>query len=363
MRPTTENGHCSPSSTLDTRRGLFNGSVVQIVIALVLMILLIPVTASAGGFFDNGDDDHVCSFTAYLAFRACGKDREDDYLITKANCLNIVNNEARHECLSDARAERYEAAEECAEVFDARKDLCGQLGEAAYDVADFWVAENFVDPLQIGNGIAPNPYFPLTPGQSVYEGGDETITVSVTTKTKAIGGVTCLVVNDVAEEEGQVIEDTDDWYAQDIYGNVWYCGEISKNYEVYDGDVPADPELVDIEGSWKGFREMAMPGVLIKANPQIGDIYRQEMALGDAEDVAEVIANTASGLLEGDFCEEDGDTIAEYIASMCNNDCLVTNEFTPLEPGVFEHKYYAPGVGLILETNPEGECVVPEGVI
>lgn len=327
---------------------------------LCALALLFVANSSA---MAGDDDDGVCSKTAYLAFKACGKDRSDDYLIARANCLNIIDDEERRECRMYARAERQEAAEECEEVYEARTALCDRIGEHPYDVTGFWTAENFVDPLQIGSSVPANPYFPLLAGVNVYEGGDETITVTVTTETKLINGVTCVTVNDIVDEDGVAIEDTDDWYAQDIHGNVWYCGEVSKNFEFYEGDVPEIAELVDLEGSWKAFRDMAQPGILMEANPQVGDIYRQEMALGDAEDIAEVIANSANELLEGDFCEEGNAEVAEFIAEICHNDCLVTNEFTPLEPGHAEHKYYAPGIGLILETNAEGECVTPEGVI
>ena len=122
-------------------------------------------------------------------------------------------------------------------------------------------------------------------------------------------------------------------------------------------------ELVDLEGSWKAFRDYAMPGILMQADPQIGDVYRQEMLLTDAEDIAEVLDNAASGMMEGDNCTQEGAIIAAFIDLMCNGDCLVTKDFTPLSPGEIEHKYYAPGVGFILETKPDGECVVPEGVI
>ena len=315
--------------------------------------------AAAGGY----DDDGICSKTAYLAFKACARESGDDFLIFKANCLNIVDDEAREECYTEARAEKTEKTEECEEVYDARSNLCDKLGESAYDVRNYWVADSFVDPLQIGGSITVNPYFPLVPGSKSYQGGDETITVTVTTQTKLINGVTCVTVNDVVEVDGQPVEDTNDWYAQDIYGNVWYCGEISKNYEYFEGDNPQNTELVDIEGSWKAFRDMAQPGIIMKANPETDDIYRQEMSLGDAEDIAEVISNTADAMLIGDNCVEDGEAIAVFIENTCNNDCLVTKEYTPLDPGHIEHKYYAPGLGFILETNPDGECVIPQGAI
>jgi hypothetical protein len=156
--------------------------------------------------------------------------------------------------------------------------------------------------------------------------------------TKLIGGVTCLTVNDIVVEDSQPLEDTDDWYAQDKDGNVWNCGEISLTYEIPDGEDEA--ELVDIEGSWKAFRDHAKPGILMFSNPQVGVVYRQEMALGDAVDVAEILSLTA-------------DEAAPEAGVDCADACLMTMDYTPVEPGVFEYKFYAPGVGFIVEVNPD----------
>jgi hypothetical protein len=281
-----------------------------------------------------------CSKTAVYALSACKHEVKDDFWTSLGNCQNIADSIQRGECKQEAKSARTEGREECKEQYDARRDLCEALGEAPY--APEFEPANFVDPLQIGAAVTPNPYFPLEQGRSwTYAGGDEVITVTVTDKTKLIGGVTCLVVNDRVEEDGDVIEDTDDWYAQDIDGNVWYCGEIARDFETTDGD--DDPELVSIDGSWKAFRNSAKPGILMKAAPQVGEVYRQEFALGDAEDAAEVLSTTSS------------DTVP---AAACANNCVVTKDFTPIEPDAFEHKYYAPGVGLILEVNPEtGERV------
>ena len=103
-----------------------------------------------------------------------------------------------------------------------------------------------------------------------------------------------LAVERVRVEDGTPVEDTDDWYAQDLDGNVWYCGEIAQNFEVFEGDDPEEAELVDIEGSWKAGRDGALPGIVMLASPQAGDVYRQEVALGEAEDAARVISTTGS---------------------------------------------------------------------
>jgi hypothetical protein len=271
-------------------------------------------------------------------------------LIAAGNCINISDADDRAECKTEARAEKKEGKELCKEQFEARREVCDLVGERRYDPE--FDPENFVDPLEIGGSVSPNPYFPIVPGtQWVYQGifeddeGEmvtETITVKVTDKTKLIEGVTCVVVNDLVEEDDVPIEDTDDWYAQDLDGNVWYCGEIAKNFETFEGDDPDDPELVDIEGSWKAGRDGAKPGILMPAAPKVGDVYRQEVLLGEAEDVAEVISITGTATVPADSCTKD---------------CLVTRDFTPIEPGVNENKFYKPGVGLILEVDMEGNRV------
>jgi hypothetical protein len=160
----------------------------------------------------------------------------------------------------------------------------------------------------------------------------------VTDETKLIDGITCVVVVDTASEDDVVVEITRDWYAQDISGNVWYCGEISRNFEVFEGDDPETPELVDIDGSWKAGRDGAEPGILLPFAPQVGAVIRQEVAYGEAEDVIRVESLTA--------------TESSPVAS-CNGDCLMTTDFTPLEPDVEENKFYVRDVGLIVELEPE----------
>jgi hypothetical protein len=278
-----------------------------------------------------------CTNTTAVAFTACLADAQDNFLVAKGTCLNLSDPANRDACVADAQSTRKDDRTLCQQQRSARRQLCQALGEDAYDPA--FTADNFVDPLGITAATA-NLYFPLVQGnQWVYKIGDtQTDTVIVTGKTKLIGDVTCLVVTDqVADNNSKVVvEDTQDWYAQDRDGNVWYCGEISLTLETFEGDNPPDPELVDIEGSWKTGREGAKPGILIEAKPKVGDVYRQEFLLGTAEDAAEVTSTT------------DSTESAPQANEKCTSDCLVTREFSPLEPDTEEFKYYKPGVGQIV---------------
>jgi hypothetical protein len=328
---------------------LFNAprlSLEMAALTAVLSLISAPAMASKG----NHDDDKkgVCTRTAEMLRTACRFDVKDDFWLSKANCLNVSDGDERRECYEEAQTARREAREECRDQFEARLELCEAVGESRYD-PDF-SPERFVDPRQIGITVAENPYFPLVEGNKwVYEStftdedGEEvteTITVVVTEKTKLIEGVSCRVVNDlvlVDEGDGPVpLEDTNDWYAQDVDGNVWYCGEEVKDFETFEGDDPVEPELVSIDGSFKAGRDRARAGVLMLAAPQVGDVYRQEAAFGDAEDFAEVTSLSGSESVP---------------AASCNGDCLVAREGNLLEPGVFADKYYAPGIGNILEVE------------
>jgi hypothetical protein len=299
-------------------------------LTLALAPVWVPASAQARG--------GACKEAAKLAAAACRVDVQDDLLIARATCLNESDSAERRACNGEARAEGKDGKEECKEQLEARRELCDLLGENRYD-PDFAPA-NFVDPADIGTAVAPNPYFPLLPGTEWrYQGGDETVTVTVSSETKLIEGVTCRVVRDVVEQGGLAIEVTDDWYAQDVDGNVWYYGEISEERETFPGDVPENTELVSIDGSWKAGRDGAKAGMLVLAAPAVGKVYREEIALSEAEDAAEVISVTGTESVP---------------AASCSGDCLVTRNFTPLEPGAEEIKYYAPGVGLILEVGGEG---------
>jgi hypothetical protein len=114
----------------------------------------------------------------------------------------------------------------------------------------------------------------------------------------------------------------------------WYFGEIARNYD--NGD------LANLDGSWRAGVDGAQPGIVMRARPRVGEVYRQEFRLGDAEDLAQVLSLSGNAAVPAASC----------------GDCVVTREFTPLEPDLVERKFYAPGIGLILEVDLEtGERV------
>lgn len=294
--------------------------------ASLLAVCLTPLYATAGNMKHDGYEFPFCSRTADAALKACKNSVRDDYWLNNGKCLNQADADEREACFTEARQQRREDRQLCGEQYQARKDICGLIGEAAYDPE--------IDPASFvdlaGMAATPNAYLPLIPGLTkVYRSGEETVTVVVTDQTREILGVTCVVVRDTVEIDGELVEDTDDWLAQDIHGNVWYFGEISRNYE--------DGELSDLEGSWEAGEDGAKAGILMKALPQVGEVYRQEFLLGEAEDMGEVLSVS--------------ETAASVPAADCSAGCVVTRDFLPIEPDVNEHKYFAPGIGHILSID------------
>ena len=334
--------HQNKKLALSPPRILATLSVSLLIFVLCLGLFGINVSQAMGNDIAKAYQSYrCCSKTALAAFTACHHEIMDNYWISVGKCNNLSGPDERRECLAGAKDELKDAKELCKDQLDARLDVCKEIGEAAYDPQ--LDPKNFVDPETISKSTA-NKYFPLISGtQWIYEGetgeGFERITVKVTGEIKEIeypqesGRIfKCLVVCDVVTLNGEVVEDTEDWYAQDKEGNVWYFGEISKGFE--------NGELVTIDGSWKAGREDAKPGVVMRANPKEGDYYRQEFFLGDAEDMAGIVGRGV-------------ESVTVPFGGTYTIDVLKTKEFTPIEPDAFEYKYYAPGVGLILELNPE----------
>jgi hypothetical protein len=181
-----------------------------------------------------------------------------------------------------------------------------------------------------------NPYWPMSPGSTwIYretdaEGAVQRVEVTVTDGTKTILGIEATVVHDVVTEEGELIEDTFDWYAQDTVGNVWYLGEATKEFE--NGNVSTT------KGSWEAGVDGAQAGIIVPADPEVGMTYRQEYYAGEAEDEGEVLSL---------------DERVEVPYGSFDN-LLMTKDTTPLEPDILEHKFYAEGVGPILALGLSG---------
>lgn len=304
-----------PSMRLRGASRLFGRSAV-----LVALFCLVSGTALAREDF--------CTRTAQAALTACRHEVADNFSTAIGRCINLSDPTARAECRSEAKIARDDGQKECSENRKGRAKFCQALGEARHDPEID--PAMFVDPTQIGTTVAPNPYFLLIPGRTmVYKSDTEKIDVEVTAKTREILGVTCATVHDVVRDNnGEVIEDTIDWYAQDIDGNVWYFGESSQRFE--------DGVMVSIDGSWMTGMNGDKPGIAMKAAPALGETYRQEFSLGNAEDGAEVISLTGSVTVP---------------AASCSGDCLITREFSPMS-AVDEQKYFVPDVGFILTIEP-----------
>lgn len=276
---------------------------------------------------ESDGDPQFCTRSARLSYLACAYESADDFWGAQSDCTNVSDPIDHATCRDSAYDEFEEQTEECSSILDARTDFCEDFGESRYEVT--LEAANFVNPSDIGSTVDPNPFFPLVQGYRwTYEGDGETIQVEVTDEVIEINGIPSVVVNDRVTEGGETIEDTNDYFAQDTDGNVWYMGEISFNYE--------DGRVADIEGSWNAGEDGAQVGILMPASPMVGTFLRQEYLQSEAEDVGEIIDTEASESVP---------------AASCAGTCLVIRDYTPLEPDTNEHKYYAPGIGLILEID------------
>jgi hypothetical protein len=288
-----------------------------------------------------------CSKTARTLFAACKAAVADDDLVSRAVCINVADAAKRAECSTQARAAREEGTHLCEDQRDTRLATCKLLGEGRYDPQ--FGPTLFDDPK---NPTKPNPYFPLTVGNRwEYRAGTETDVVEVVNETKLIAGVQCIVIRDLVSRNGDLAEATDDWYAPAKSGDTWYFGEEVKDSETFEGDNPQRPELVSIDGSFKAGRNGDKPGIIFLASPKVGDVYVEEASLGNAEDVTEILSTTYA---YGSGAAELDELVPQELAAMfCSGDCVVTKNFSLLEPGIFARKYYAPGIGVFLEVEPD----------
>jgi hypothetical protein len=193
-----------------------------------------------------------------------------------------------------------------------------------------------VDPARFQHSAA-NSFFPLNPGHVTVLDGEsdgekfrEVVTVS--SRTKTITGVETTVVDDVARRpDGSVSEKTQDWYATDDTGQVWYFGEDTATYD-------ASGHVVSREGSWEAGVDGAVAGIIMPSEPAISNAFRQEFLRGSAEEQAWIVQHKKHVDTRG----------GRY------DDILRMFEWTRLEPGVMSMKFYAKGIGIVEERDIAG---------
>jgi hypothetical protein len=184
-----------------------------------------------------------------------------------------------------------------------------------------------------------NPYWPMPVGRAWHlhvsnpqgESLQETITVENQTR-KIADGVTARVVHDVVYDHGKASEITDDWYAQDSQGNVWYFGEDTTSIDLKTGKR-------DSSGSFEAGKNGADAGIAMPANPTVGLTYREEYYKGHAEDRSKVLAT--------------GQQVEAPAGHFTG--AILTDDTSPIEPTVSEYKLYAKGVGPVVAVSVSGE--------
>jgi len=177
------------------------------------------------------------------------------------------------------------------------------------------------------SGHVDNQWFPLKPGTrwvytGVKDGKRSRDVVTVLRRTKTIDAVSCVAVRDRLYLRGRLEERTTDWYSQDAQGNVWYFGENTAELDRHG-------HVTSTEGTWRTGVHGAKAGIYMPAHPRVGQSGRQEFYKGHAEDHFKVVA-------------------------VLGKKMVLTQEWTPLEPGVLDHKFYVRGIGTVLEQTEKG---------
>lgn len=291
----------------------------------------------------------ACYQTTDKMLDACYAGIEDDYFEEFAKCLNT---DELRDCRGEAKAEFRDGGKDCRYQAEGRDDLCDRLPDAGPYITE-------IDPEDFdGECEEGNPWYPLDVGTVTTfvneEDEGETIIVTVTDETREIEGVDAIIVRDTVYEglpdedgnpTGDRIEDTDDYYALANNCDVWYLGEVSQNFE--------DGYLENLDGSFLAGVEGAQAGIIMLGDPMVGDVYRQEFALGDAEDAAEVLS------LASDIYDEEGELVEfDNPDWNCDGGCLLTEDFIANDPEGTEFKYFKLGVGFVAEQLPDGEVVL-----
>jgi hypothetical protein len=324
---------------------------------VLLATLAAALSSSAALARGDHHDDSNCEKSARSMLRACYYDVRDDLNETIASCQHISDRGDRWACYTSAYTAKGEDSEECGAVHEARIEACEVLEEDRYDPDPLLDPANFfVDP---STPVLSNPYISVEEGHTyvlrvgeIGEDPEELVIVHVTGETRDVLDVPCRIVVDIVfevEEEGgeveyTVVEATDDLFALNTAGDVFYCGEVSRNYE--------DGVLRDLDGSFEAGIDWAKAGTLMFQVPIPGLAHRTEFAPGEAEDIIQYVTT------EGGPTEDQGGEVEGF---ECDSACLQTFDFAPLDPESTEFKFYLPDIGFVLAVGMEdGEVVERE---
>ena len=173
-----------------------------------------------------------------------------------------------------------------------------------------------------------NSYFVLEPGfQTILEGDDTRLQITVLDKTKTVDGITTRIVEEKEWKDGELYEISLNYFAMcEQTKDIFYFGEDVDFYE--------NGKVVKHDGSWlTGTNNKA--GLMMPGTPKVGMKYYQEIAPGVAMDRAEIVSMDET-------CETPAGTFSK---------CMKVKEGSAIELSVTEYKYHAPNIGLIRDED------------
>jgi hypothetical protein len=306
------------------------------------------VTFIAAALSGEAVAQNFCFQTAEFLNGACRDEVESAFLVSRATCVNISDRGERSLCEREGRTARTRGRRICQLQRQLRRDTCDLVGQdrfdPIFDPADF--ETNF--------STSRNDFFPLAIGnRSRFEDEEDRVrTVEVLGETRLVGGVTCVVVDERLFLDGVLFEENLGSFAQATNGAVFRCGRQVRGFASFEGDVPGTPELVRTEGSFRAGRNRAKTR------------YRFSVGCGRRRRVLRVLRprhrrGRRLEVLSTSFSFGDAGNLDRFVPRrladlLCAaGDCVVTRRFSLLAPRIETLRFFARGVGMFLEVNPE----------
>jgi hypothetical protein len=295
---------------------------------------------------------NFCLQTAEFLNGACRNEVEGAFLVSRATCVNISDRSERSLCDREGRAARTRGRRICQLQRELRRDTCDLVGQDRFDP--------IFDPASFETNFSTsgNDFFPLAIGnRSRFEDEEGRIrTVEVLGDTRLVEGVTCVVVDERLFLDGNLFEENVGSFAQATNGAVFRCGRELRGFASFDGDVPGTPELVRMDGSFRAGRDRAKPGIVFPSVASEGDAFFESFAPGNAEDVVEVLSTNFSFGDDGNLDRFVPRRLADLLCEA--GDCVVTRNFSLLAPRIETLRFFARGIGMFLEVNPESRQIL-----